>query len=338
MKKNLLALGICLAYFGGYAQQYAISKEIKVGGDGGWDYLSVNEPAQQLFVSHGSVVNVIDLKSGKTAATINDTNGVHGIAIANDLNKAFISDGKDNAITIVDLTTFALIAKVRIQGEKPDAILYDAFSHKVFAFNGKSNDATVLDAKSNAILATIALNGKPEFSATNNQGLVYVNIEDKNQIKVIDTKSLKVVNTWALASGDEPSGLAIDNVTHRLFSVCGNKLMVVTDAETGKNIAILPIGDGCDGVAFDAKKSLIFSSNGEGTISVVKETDKDHFSVIQTVKTKKGARTITLDKTTGALYLPSASFGDVPKVTPENAHPRPASVPGSFGVLVVEQK
>ena len=335
--KNILGAAVFASCFFGYGQDFRLAKEIQVPGNEGWDYLSVNEPAQQLLVSHGSVVNVIDLKTCKTIATIPDTNGVHGIAIANDLNKAFITDGKDNAVTIVNLTTFALIEKLKIDGQKPDAVLYDPFSHQVFVYNGKSQDATVIDARTNKITETIPLGGKPEFSVSNTNGLVYVNIEDKNEIKVIDTKTLKVIHAWSIAPGDEPSGLAIDNVTKRLFSVCGNKLMVVTDAETGKIIKTLPIGDGCDGVAFDAKKKLIFSSNGEGTVTVIKETDANTFSVLQTVTTKKGARTIALNKTTGQLYLPTASFGPPSAATTENPHPRPAIVPDSFEVLFVQQ-
>ncbi|RZJ26677.1 MAG: YncE family protein, partial [Flavobacterium sp.] len=224
------------------AQDFKVTKTIPIPGNDGWDYLSVNEQAQQLFVSHATVVNVIDLKSGKTIATIPDTEGVHGIAVANDINKAFITDGRANAVTIVDLTTFKLIEKVKIEGVKPDAVLYDKFSHRVFVYNAKSHDATVLDANSNKVIATVPLEGKPEFSVTNGKGLIYVNIEDKNQIKVIDASTLKVLHTWSIAPGDEPSGLAIDNSTKRLFSVCGNKLMIVTDAETGKIIKTLPIG------------------------------------------------------------------------------------------------
>ncbi|MBF4486257.1 YncE family protein [Flavobacterium sp. CSZ] len=318
------------------AQNLKLSKEIKVAGDLGWDYLSVDEPAQRLFVSHGNVVNVIDLKTDKTIATILDTKGVHGIAIANDLNKAFITDGADNAVTIVNLTTFELIEKVAIQGIKPDAVLYDKFSKKVFVYNAKSSDATVLDAVSNKIVKTIPLDGKPEFSATNAKGLVYVNIEDKNQIKVIDANKLEVVNTFDISPGDEPSGLAFDTANDRLFSVCGNSMLVVTNAITGKVVTTVPIGDGSDGVFFDAKRKLIFSSNGEGTLTVIKQKDKDSYAVLETVATVKGARTITMSKTTGTLYMPTAEFGKTPEATTENPHPRAPIVPNSFKVLVVK--
>ena len=318
------------------AQNIKLSHEIKVEGNLGWDYLSVDEVAQRLFVSHGNVVNVIDLKTEKVTATIPDTKGVHGIAIANDLNKAFITDGADNAISIINLNTFELIEKVVIQGVKPDAVLYDKFSKKVFAFNAKSNDATVLDALSNKVIKTIPLDGKPEFSATNAKGLVYVNIEDKNQIKVIDTEKLEVIHSWDISPGDEPSGLAFDLVNNRLFSVCGNSILVVTNADTGKVITTLPIGEGSDGVFFDEKRKLIFSSNGSGTLTVIKQKDKDHYAVVQTVKTVKGARTITMSKTTGALYLPTASFGKAPAATNDNPNPRAPIIPDSFKILVVK--
>jgi len=331
---SILLFGFCVLQSVG--QTYKVSKNIAVAGDEGWDYLAVDEVNQHLFVSHGNVVNVIDLKTDKTIETILDTKGVHGIAIANDLNKAFITDGKDNAVTIIDLKTFELIEKVAIEGQKPDAVLYDKFSHKVFTYNAKSNDATVLDAVSNKIVKTIPLGGKPEFSVTNTNGLIYVNIEDKNEIKTIDAKILEVTATWSIAPGDKPSGLAIDLQTNRLFSVCGNNLMIVVDATNGSIIKTLPIGDGCDGVAFDSDKKLAFISNGMGTITVVKENSAFDFTVLQTVTTQKGARTITLNKATHQLYLPTAEFGAKPEPTKENPKPRPGLIPNSFKILVVE--
>ena len=336
MKKifSILLIGICFTNC--VSQSYKVSKKINIEGNEGWDYLAVDDANQHLFVSHGSVVNVVDLKSDKTIFTITDTKGVHGIAIANDLNKAFITDGKDNAVTIVNLKTFELIEKVIIEGQKPDAVLYDAFSKKVFTYNAKSNDATVLDAVTNKVIKSIPLFGKPEFSVTNNKGLIYVNIEDKNQIKTIDATKLEVIATWSIAPGDEPSGLAIDLETNRLFSVCSNNIMVIVDASNGKIIKTLPIGDGCDGVVFDPKKKLIFSSNGEGTITAVKEENANSFSVIEIIKTQKGARTITLNKTTHQLYLSTSDFGAKPEPTIENPKPRASLLPNSFVVLVVE--
>ena len=338
MKKNIFTLLLSFSFICGFTQNYKVSKKINVAGDEGWDYLSVDNVNQHLFVSHGSVVNVVDLKTEQTIATIADTKGVHGIAIANDLNKAFISDGKDNAVTVVNLKTFEVIEKIKIEGQKPDAILYDEFSHYVLTYNAKSNDATVIDANTNKIVKTIPLGGKPEFSVTNTKGLIYVNIEDKNEIKTIDTKTLEVTNTWSIAPGDEPSGLALDIQNNILFSVCGNKIMVIVDANTGKIIQTLPIGNGCDGVAFDAKKKLIFSSNGEGTITVVKEESSNKFSVAQTITTQKGARTITINPTTGQLFTPTSGYGSKPEPTIENPKPRASFIPNSFSILVVDSK
>jgi YVTN family beta-propeller protein len=336
MKKTILLLLIIAFISNSYSQTYKVSQKINVTGDEGWDYLAVDQVNQHLFVSHGSIVNVIDLKSNKTITTIPDTKGVHGIAIANDLNKAFISNGKDNSVTIVNLKTFKLIDKVAIEGQKPDAILYDQFSKKVLTYNAKSNDATVIDANTNKIIKTIPLGGKPEFSVTDTKGLIYVNIEDKNEIKTIDANKLEVTASWSIAPGDEPSGLAIDLETNRLFSVCSNNLMVIVNLSNGKIIKTLPIGEGCDGVVFDPEKKLIFSSNGEGTITVVKEENANTFSVLETVKTQKGARTIALNKTTHQLYLPTADFGIKPEPTKENPQPRASLIPNSFMVLVVE--
>ena len=338
MKISFLTVTMVFFTMVTFSQEYTVSKKINVTGNEGWDYLSVDNVNQHLFVSHGSVVNVIDLKTDKTIATIEDTKGVHGIAIANDLNKAFISCGKDNSVSVINLTTFELIEKITIDGQKPDAILYDKFSEQVFTFNAKSNDATVINAKTNKVVQSIPLGGKPEFAVTNGKGFFYVNIEDLSLVKTIDTKSLQVINTYSITPGEEPSGLAIDTETNRLFSVCGNKLMIVSDLKTGKIIQKLPIGDGCDGVAFDAEKKLVFSSNGEGTITVVKEISKNEFKVVQTVTTQKGARTITFNPTTHQLYSPTANYGPKPEATTDNPRPRATIIPDTFEVLVIDSK
>jgi YVTN family beta-propeller protein len=335
MKKSIIICCVLLCNTLIFSQ-YKISKTIAVAGDGGWDYLSIDEVSQHLFVSHGTEVNVIDLNNNTVIATIPNTNGVHGIAINNDLNKAYISNGKDNSVTVVDLKTFDLIDVIKIEGVKPDCILYDKFSNKVFVYNGKSNDCTVLDALTHKILKTIPLGGKPEFSVTNTKGTIYVNIETTNEIKVIDATKLEVIKTFAIAPGDEPTGLTMDLKTNRLFSVCSNKMMLVVDAKNGKIIASLAIGEGCDGVAFDPKKKLIFASNGEGNMTIIKEEGKNKYIVEQTLETKKGARTITINKTTGKIYTSTPDFGAKPDPTTENPKPRPAIIPNSFNVLVIE--
>jgi DNA-binding beta-propeller fold protein YncE len=257
----------------------------------------------KLFVSHGTQVNVADLKKGVETGVVSGTPGVHGIAIANDLNKAFISCGRDTSVKIIDLISLKEIAKINVTGQNPDAILYDQFSHKVFTFNGRSANSTVIDAKENKVIGTIQLSGKPEFPQSDGKGKIYVNIEDKSNISVINVSTLTVENVWSISPGEEPSGLALDNENHRLFSVCSNKLMVVADAINGKIITTLPIGEGCDGVAFDPVTKRIFASNGEGNITVVQQDGPDKYTVIETFVTAPGARTITVDKNTHHIYL-----------------------------------
>ena len=310
---------------------YNVVNKISLEGDGGWDYLTVDEVAGRLYVSHSLMVLVVDLKAGKQIGKITDTNGVHGIALAPHLNKGFTSNGHDNSITVFDLKTLEIIGKISVSGKNPDAILYDTFSGKLFTFNGESSNASVIDPIKNKEIGTIQLDGKPEFPQTDGKGKIYVNIEDKSEISVINANSLKVEKSWAIAPGEEPSGLALDNETHRLFSVCGNKLMVVSDAEAGKVVTTLSIGDGCDGVVFDPATRRAFSSNGaDGTITVVQEESKDSFKVIEILVTQKGARTITIDKTTHHLYLSTAEFG----AAVEGSR-RPPMKPGTFMVLDV---
>ena len=311
---------------------YKIVNKIHVEGDGGWDYINVDEANSRIFVSHSTVAQAIDIKTGKVAGTIPDTKGIHGIAIAADLNKGFTSNGRDSSITVFNLKTLEVITKVKVTGRNPDAILYDPFSQRVFTFNGGSSNSTVIDAKENKVVATIPLEGKPEFSATDGKGKIYVNIEDKSLLDQINATTLKVEHSWSIAPGEEPSGLALDNQNHRLFSVCGNKLMVVTDAETGKIITTLPIGDRCDGVTFDPDKKRAYSSNGEGTITVVQEENSNSFKVLETIPTQLGARTITIDKTTHHLYLPTAEY----ESTPSGTNRRPPIKPNSFVILDIE--
>jgi YVTN family beta-propeller protein len=334
--KKLNSVFVCMMFLvsgmATFAQSnYKIINRIHLEGDGGWDYLTADQSTGRLYVSHSTVAQVVDLKTGKLVGTIPDTKGIHGIAIAADLNKGFTSNGRDTTVTVFDLKTLEVTARIKVTGRNPDAILYDPFSQKLFTFNGRSSNATVIDAKTNSVVATIPLDGKPEFSVTDGKGKVFVNIEDKSLITVINAITLKVDQKWSIAPGEEPSGLALDNETHRLFSVCGNKLMVVSDAEAGKVITTLPIGDGCDGVAFDPAFKLIYSSNGEGTITVMQEENKDSYKVLETVPTQKGARTITLDKTTHHLFLSTAEF----EAAPAGENRRPPMKPGTFVVLEI---
>ncbi len=306
---------------------YKMVRQIPLEGDGGWDYLSVDEAAGRLYVSHATMALVVDLKSGTQVGKIADTKGIHGIAAVPALNKGFTSNGRDTSVTVFDLKTLQVTGRIKVTGKNPDAILYDPFSQKLFTFNGGSSSATVIDPKENKVIGTIPLDGKPEFPQSDGKGKIYVNIEDKSEISVINPTTMKVEKSWSIAPGEEPSGLALDNETHRLFSVCGNKLMVVSDAEAGKVVTTLPIGDRCDGVAFDPATKRAFSSNGDGTITVVQEVNKDSYKVIETITTPKGARTITIDKTTHHIYLPTADFEAA------TGNGRPAMKPGTFKVI-----
>ena len=315
--------------------QYRIANRIHVEGDGFWDYVTVDAAAGRLYLSHGTVVEVVDLKTLKPVASIQDTKGVHGIALARDLNKGFITCGRDSCVAIVRLDSLKVTARVPT-GRNPDAVLYEPSSQRVFAFNGGGASTTVIDAKTNAVLGTIALDGKPEFSAADGKGMVYVNIEDKSMVAVIDARTMKVKARWPLAPGEEPSGLAMDVAARRLFAVCNNKTMIVMDADNGKIVANLPIGARVDGAAFDTGLKRAYSSNGEGTMTVVQEIDKDTYKVLENVATQVGARTLAVDAMTHHIYLPTAEFGPAPAPTPEHPRPRPTVVPGSFVVLDVE--
>jgi YVTN family beta-propeller protein len=328
----LLVCNSVVIYAQSVKSAYKITNKIQLGGAGGWDYLTVDEEAGRLYASHATQVMVVDLKKGVLVSTIPDTKGVHGIAIAKDLNKGFISCGKDSSVAIFDLKTLNITARVKITGRNPDAILYDPYKQLIFTFNGGSANATVLDAKTDKVITTIPLSGKPEFSASDGKGKVYVNIEDKSMVSEINTNTLKVENTWPLAPGEEPSGLALDNVNHRLFLVCSNKLMVVMNALTGKVITTLPIGDRCDGVAFDPDSKRAYSSNGDGTMTVVQEVTPESFKVLENVATQTGARTIACNKTTHALYLPSALY----EPQSAGATGRPAMKPESFMILEIK--
>ena len=340
MKRSLVFFSCLLVLFTGLNlhgqnvnSEYSIMNRIHLPGDGGWDYLSVDEAGARLFVSHSTMVLVVDLKTSQLAGTINETPGVHGIALVEDQNKAFISVGRNASVKVINFKTLELIADVKITGQNPDAIIYEPFSQKVFVFNGGSSNATVIDAKTNEVISTIPLEGKPEFPVSDGKGKLYVNIEDKSLISVIDVKSMKVEKSWSIAPGEEASGLALDNETHRLFSVCSNKLMVVVDALDGHIVTTLPIGDGCDGVKFDPGMKRAYSSNGDGTMTVVQEFNKDSFKVLENVTTMSGSRTLAVDTRTHHIYLPSAEYNPAPAATTENPRPRRTMKAGSFAVL-----
>jgi len=321
-----------------FAQEYKVVNRISFTGDKGWDYLFADSESRLLYVSHGDQVEVVDLDSQKAVATIGGMNRIHGIAVADDIHRGFISDGGSNVVVIFDTKSRAELQRVKT-GTNPDGIVYDPYSKRVFVFNGRSGDATVIDAATGAVAGTIVLGGEPEFPVSDGKGGLYANIEDKSEIVKIDPKTMQIEKRWPLAPCEEPSGLAMDGESRRLFSVCSNKQMAVIDADSGKVVTTVPIGDGPDAVAFDPDKKLIFSSNGQdGNITFIKEESADKYSIVETVNTEKSARTLALDSKQHNLYLSSAQFGPAPAATADNPHPRPKIVAGSFHVLIVSPR
>jgi YVTN family beta-propeller protein len=329
-----VACGAGLAATG--ESEVAVQQRWDIGGPGGWDYLSLESSGRRLFVSRATRVDVVSTESGKVVGTIPDTAGVHGIALAEDLRRGYTSNGRGDSVTVFDLDTLKTIKEVKIQGHNPDAIVYEPSGRHVFTFNGKSKDVTVIDAATLQIVATMPVPDKPEFAADDGAGQIYVNIEtDPGQMVVIDSRALSVRATWPLAGCASPTGLAIDRAHHRLFSVCDGNIMVVTDGQTGKQIARVAIGEGPDAAAYDAKRGLVFSSNGEGTLTVIRQEAPDQYSVISTLPTQRGARTMAFDPASGKVYLATAKFGPAPPATSEQPHPRPSLVPDSFAIVVV---
>jgi len=316
---------------------YHVVGRISLPGEGGWDYLSVDTAAHRLYVSRGTHIAVIDLDHDSIVGDIPNTNGVHGVAFVRDLNRGFTSNGRDTTVTIFDLKTLAQVAVVKVTGRNPDAIMYDPLSRRVFTFNGGGANATAIDPQTGTVVGTLDLGGKPEAAVADGRGHIYVNIEDKSELVAFDPKTLKVQGRWSLAPCEEPSGLAMDRKTRRLFSVCSNGLMAVVDPDRGKVLKTLPIGNGVDGAAFDATSGLAVSSNGEGSMTFVHEESPDSFRVVATVPTQRGGRTIALDERTHRLYTVAAQFGEAPAPTPERPRTRPPIIPGSVVVVVLDQ-
>lgn len=313
---------------------YHVLKSFDLGGDGGWDYLAFDGDGHRLFVTRGTHVMVVDTETGKAVGDIPDTAGVHGVALVPELNRGFTSNGRAGTATIFELKSLKVTGSVKT-GENPDAIVYEPTTKRVFTMNGRSQDTTAIDAVEGKPVGTVALGGKPEFAVADGAGKIFVNLEDKSEVVVIDPKELKVTARWSLAPGEEPSGLALDVKNHRLFSVCHNKMMVVLDAESGKVLATPAIGEGVDGAAFDPAKGLAFSSNGDGTMTIVHEDSPSAFTVVQTVETAPRARTIVLDPKSHVVYLPTAKFEAPTSQPKEGQRQRPTMVPGSFRVIAV---
>ncbi len=313
---------------------YHVEHEWKIGGDGFWDYMAVDPDSKLLYLTHGDHVAVVDTQAGKQVADITGLHGTHGVVFSTDGVHGYITDGGANQVAEFNRKTNT-IEKTIPAGTGPDGEVFDPYTKTVWAFNGRSHDATVIDTTTNTVVATIALPGKPEFPVSDGAGFVYDNIEDKSEIVKLDAKAHTVAATWPVAPCEEPSGLAIDREHRRLFAVCHNQMMAVVDTDSGKVVATPAIGDGPDAARFSSAGQYAFSSNGAGTLTVVHEDGPDHYSVVQNLDTKRGARTMAMDPDGSHLYLVTAEFGPRPEPTAENPHPRPTIVPGSFEVVVV---
>ncbi|WP_338877454.1 YncE family protein (plasmid) [Spirosoma sp. SC4-14] len=325
---------VCLCLTGSlFAQStnYHLVKKTTIGGEGSWDYLMADAETSRLYVSHGTQVEVLDLKSHQKVGVIAPTPSIHGIAVVPGTTVGYTTNGRPNTATMFDTKSFKALKEIPT-GKKPDAIMYDAFSKRIFIFNNDGNSATVLEATTGNVVGTVELGGAPEAAISDDHGLIFVNLEDKNEVAVFDAKSLSVKHHWKLGKGEEPTGLAFDKPHHHLFSTC-NKVMVVMDSQTGKVLAEVPTGSGTDGAVFDTSTGSAISSNGEGTLTVVKEVKPGQFEAVQTVTTMRGARTITIDPMSHHIFVTTAEFDPAPAATTENPRPRPAVKPGTFMVL-----
>lgn len=333
MKKSILPIALFLiaALSSVYAQDYHIVKTFPIKSGGGYDYLTVDSASDNLYISHGSQVNILNKTTGDSIGVIKTEKDVHGIALVHALGKGYISNGSANSVLVFDLKTNQVLGHVPA-GMFSDGIFYDDFSKKVISCNGRSKNMTVIDPTTDKAVATIQLTGWPETAVSDGAGKIYVNNAEKSEIDVIDATTYKIINTWPLAPAKGPSGLAIDRQTMRLFAGCDGNKLVVMNATNGKIVTTLPIDDECDAVCFDKKLKTVYSSNGEGTLTIIKELSPDQFTIAQVLKTQKGARTQAVDQITHMIYLPT---GDFKPKDPKSF--RPALIPGTFKVLVVSQ-
>jgi DNA-binding beta-propeller fold protein YncE len=332
MLRAALGLALAPAVFAGYAA----GQKISLPGESGWDYLTADAGARRLYITHGDRVQVLNLDTFAVGGEIAPLAGVHGVAVAPDLGRGFISNGKTSVITVFDLRTLGILATWPAAGKKPDAILYEPVTKRVCSFNGGSDNATVFDAATGQLAGTVALGGAPEFAACDGTGLVFVNIEDKDETVRFDAHSLAVTAHWPLAPAHTPSALAFDAAHRRLFVGCRSQHLVVLNADTGAIVAQLPIGSGVDAVSYFPAKGLVFVSNSDGTLNIFHQTDADHYTAVETVATAPGARTHAVDDATGRVFLSSAHYLPAPPPTAGQPRPRPAIEPGSFKVLVFQ--
>jgi YVTN family beta-propeller protein len=323
---------ICTTALG--SEAYHFLTEIPIGGEGGWDILTIDSAASRLYLSHATKVVVVDLNANSVAGEIADTPGVHAFVAVPEVQRGFSSNGKESKSSVVDLTTLKTISKIDT-GPNPDAVVYEPRHGEVYVFNHTGNSVTVINAKAASVSATIQLEGTPEFAAVDEKaGRVYCNIEDKSEVAVIDANKHEVVAHWSLAPGEEPSGIALDARHHRLFSGCHNKVMTMLDTESGKVIGTVPIGAGVDGCAFEQSTQFVFASCGDGTTTIAREEAPDKLKVVQVLQTQRGARTVALDQRTHRIFLPTAQFAPVPSPSPGTSPARPSIVPNTLKLLV----
>jgi YVTN family beta-propeller protein len=332
MRLNLLLAVMCASVLGSAAAvaegPYKFLSEIPIGGEGGWDILNIDSAARRLYLSHATKIVVVDLAKGAVVGEITDTPGVHAFVAVPELQRGFSSNGKEAKVSVVDLKTLKTLSKVD-SGENPDALVYEPRRGEVYVFNHTGNSATVIDAKTAKVVSTIPFGGSPEFGEVDRTaGRVYCNLEDKSEVAVIDTAKHEVMARWPLAPGEEPTGIALDAAHHRLFATC-KKLLVMVDTDSGKVVATAPTGSGTDGCAFDDATQLVFASCGEGVTTIAKEEAPDKLTVVQTLKTERGARTIALDPKTHRIYLPTAQFQPAPSPSPGASPGRPTIVPNT---------
>jgi YVTN family beta-propeller protein len=311
--------------------QFKVVSKFPLEGSGRWDYLYVDTESRRLFMTRATHVAVLNADTGAVLGDIPDTPNAHGIAIANELGVGFISSGGENKVSVFDLKTLKVLTKIETGGN-PDSIFFHPATHTVFVQNGKSNSSTVIDPVKRSVIATIPVSGRPEFSVYDDQGNVFINLEDKSSIVEIDAAEKKVKATWPLAGCEEPTGLAIDRSAHKLFSACANKVLAVVDSENGKVLQTLPIGDDCDAVAFDPETGYVFASAGGGTLTIIHADGSGKYAIVQNLATAPGSKTMGFDPSTHKIYMPSAKFTGSP-----TGHPRPAVVPGSIEVMVIGQ-
>jgi YVTN family beta-propeller protein len=337
---RILLLAVCCAFLNlssglaaKPAPKYHLVQRIPLGGEGGWDILSVDAKHRRVYVSHSTRVEVVDINTNKPVGAIQHTEGVHAVGIADEFDRGFTTNGKTNTVLMFDLKTLDTLARMPV-GQKPDAIAYEPYTKKMLVMNGKSEDISVLDPKTGAVEHTVKLGGGPEYAVSDGKGNVYVNLEDASEVLTVSTKTWTVTRRTSVKPGEGPTGIAMDTKTNRLFIGCGNSQMIVVDAKSGKVIAKLPTGKGIDAAAFDPVTKLAMTSNGaDGTVSIYKEETSNKFSLVQTLTTQRGARTMALDPVTHDIFVVTAEFGPAPAATSENPHPRPAILPNSFVLL-----